>query len=111
LANGFVFKMDEFFSYCHFRNWYFRLVSQRKWHSIILLRLPVRKISDTKISTLEHNLIWREERDMRVLWRIFAPKRGEVTGETGYLYSDELHILYASPYIVRMLKYEDEWVM
>ena len=97
--------------YCHFRNWYFRLGLQRKWHSIILLRLPVLKISNTKTSTLEHNLIWREERGMRVLWRIFAPKRGEVTGEGGYLYSEELHILCALPCIIRMLKYEDEWVM
>ena len=50
---------------------------------------------------------------MRALWRIFAPKGGGggLRGEGGYLYSEELHILYASPYIIRMLKYEDEWVM
>jgi hypothetical protein len=48
---------------------------------------------------------------MRVLWRIFTPKRGELTVKGGYLYSEELHILYASPYIISMLKYEDEWVM
>ena len=35
---------------------------------------------------------------------------GELTGEGGNLYSEELQILYASPYIIRMLKYEDEWV-
>jgi len=65
--------------------------------------MPVLEISNTKTSMSEHNLIWRVEDGMRVLWRIFAPKRGEVTGERGYLYSEELHILYASPYNIRML--------
>jgi hypothetical protein len=34
---------------------------------------------------------------MRALRRIFVPKRGELTGEGGYLYSEELRVLYASP--------------
>jgi len=110
LANGFVFKMNEFLCTVTSKTGTSGLAC-KKWHSIILLRLPVLKISYTKTSTVEHDLTWREERGMRVLWRIFAPKRGELTGEGGYLYSEELHILYASPYIIRMLKCEDELVM
>jgi hypothetical protein len=34
----------------------------------------------------------------RVLRRIFGPKRDEVTGEWRKLHSEELHILYSSPY-------------
>jgi hypothetical protein len=33
----------------------------------------------------------------RVLWRIFGPKRDEVTGDRRKLHSEELHILYSSP--------------
>jgi hypothetical protein len=32
---------------------------------------------------------------------IFAPKRDEVTGELRKLHSEELHILYSSPNIIR----------
>jgi hypothetical protein len=41
--------------------------------------------------------------DRRVFRRIFGPKRDEVTGEWGKLY-EELHDLYSSPTIVRMIK-------
>jgi hypothetical protein len=37
----------------------------------------------------------------RVLRRIFGPKRDEVTGEWRKLQSEELHILYSSPNIIR----------
>jgi hypothetical protein len=37
----------------------------------------------------------------RVLRRMFGPKRDEVTGEWRKLHSDELHILYSSPTIIR----------
>ena len=55
------------------------------------------------------SLTLREERRLRVsenrvLRGIFGPKRGEVTGEWRKLHNEELHDLYCSPYIVRMIK-------
>jgi hypothetical protein len=51
----------------------------------------------------------REERRLRVfenrvLRRIFGPKRDEVTGEWRKLHNEELHDLYSSPNIVRVIK-------
>jgi hypothetical protein len=40
----------------------------------------------------------------RVLRRIFGPKRDEVTGEWRKLHNKELHDLYSSPNIVRVVK-------
>jgi hypothetical protein len=40
----------------------------------------------------------------RVLRRIFGPKRDEVTGEWRKLHSGELHNLYSSPDIIRLIK-------
>jgi hypothetical protein len=40
----------------------------------------------------------------RVLRRIFGPKRDEVTGGWRKLHNEELHGLYASPSIVRVIK-------
>jgi hypothetical protein len=40
----------------------------------------------------------------RVLRRIFRPKRNEVTGGWRKLHNEELHILYSSPGIIRMIK-------
>jgi hypothetical protein len=40
----------------------------------------------------------------RVLRRIFGPKRDEVTGEWRKLHSEELHIVYSSPDIIRQIK-------
>jgi hypothetical protein len=40
----------------------------------------------------------------RVLRRIFGPKRNEVTGEWRKLRNKELHNLYSSPNIIRMIK-------
>jgi hypothetical protein len=40
----------------------------------------------------------------RVLRRIFGPKRDEVTGGWRKLYNEELHGLYSSPGIVRVIK-------
>jgi hypothetical protein len=42
--------------------------------------------------------------DIRVLRRIFGPKRGEVTGGWRKLHNEELRNLYSSPSIVRMIK-------
>jgi hypothetical protein len=42
--------------------------------------------------------------DNRVLRRIFGPKRDEVTGGWRKLHNEELHNLYSSPSIIRMIK-------
>jgi hypothetical protein len=51
----------------------------------------------------------REEHRLRVfenrmLWRIFGPKRDEVTGEWKKLHNKELRDLYSSPSIIRIIK-------
>ena len=55
------------------------------------------------------SLTLREERKLKVfenmvLSRIFGPRRGEVTGEWRRLNNKELHDLYCSPNIVRVIK-------
>jgi hypothetical protein len=40
----------------------------------------------------------------RVFWRIFGPKRDEVTGDWRKLQNEELHDLYSSSTIVRAIK-------
>jgi hypothetical protein len=40
----------------------------------------------------------------RVLRRIFGPKRDEVTGDWRKLHNEELHDLFFSPSIIRMIK-------
>jgi hypothetical protein len=40
----------------------------------------------------------------RVLRRIFGPKRDDVTGDWRKLHNEELHNLYSSPNIIRMIK-------
>jgi hypothetical protein len=40
----------------------------------------------------------------RVLRRIFGPKRDGVTGGWGKLHNEELHNLYSSPSIIRIIK-------
>jgi hypothetical protein len=39
-----------------------------------------------------------------VLRRIFGPKRDEVAGDWRKLHNEELHNLYSSPNIIRMIK-------
>jgi hypothetical protein len=55
------------------------------------------------------SLILREEPRLRVFENtvmrgIYGPKRDEVTGEWRKLYNEELHDLYSSPNIVRVIK-------
>jgi hypothetical protein len=40
----------------------------------------------------------------RVLRRIFGPRRDEVTGDWRKLHNEELHNVYSSPNIIRMIK-------
>jgi hypothetical protein len=40
----------------------------------------------------------------RVLRKIFGPKRDEVTGGWRKLHNEELHNLYSSPSMIRMIK-------
>jgi len=46
----------------------------------------------------------REERRLRVLRRIFGPKRDKVTVEWRKLHNEELRDLYSLPNIVRVVK-------
>jgi hypothetical protein len=39
-----------------------------------------------------------------VLRRIFGPRRDELTGEWRKLHNEELHDLYSSPSVIRMIK-------
>jgi hypothetical protein len=45
-----------------------------------------------------------EEHTLRVLRRIFRPKKDEVTGNWRKLHNEELHKLYFLPSIIRMIK-------
>jgi hypothetical protein len=40
----------------------------------------------------------------RLLRRTFGPRKDEVTGDWGKLHNEELHNLYCSPNIIRMIK-------
>jgi hypothetical protein len=46
----------------------------------------------------------KEEHRLRVLRKKFGPKRDEVTGGWRKLHNEELHNLYSSPNIIRMIK-------
>jgi hypothetical protein len=47
---------------------------------------------------------WLRVFENRVLRGIFGPERDEVTGEWSKLHNEELHDLYSSPNIVRVIK-------
>jgi hypothetical protein len=48
--------------------------------------------------------VYREEHRLRVLRRIFGPKRDEIVGGWRNLHNEELYKLYSSPNIIRMMK-------
>jgi hypothetical protein len=50
------------------------------------------------------SLTMREERRLRVLRRIFGPKRDEVTGEWRKLHNEELNDLYALHNLVQVIR-------
>jgi len=50
------------------------------------------------------SLTLREERRLRVLRRVFEPKRCEVTGEWRKLHNEELSDMYYLPNILRVVK-------
>ena len=55
------------------------------------------------------SLTLREERRLRVLRRVFGPKRDEVTGEWKKLYNEELRDLYPLLNIVHVVKSRMRW--
>jgi hypothetical protein len=50
------------------------------------------------------SLTVREGHKLKALRRIFRPKRDGVTGGWRKLYNEELHNLYSSPIIIRIIK-------
>ncbi|PNF23443.1 hypothetical protein B7P43_G09115 [Cryptotermes secundus] len=67
-----------------------------------LLRRYVREMGNYFVCTFEEKRLRVFEN--RVLRRIFGPKRDEVTGGWRKLRNEELHNLYSSPSIIRMIK-------
>jgi hypothetical protein len=47
----------------------------------------------------------------RVLRRIFGPKRDEITGGSRELHNEELHKMYSSPDVIRMIKSRTRWAV
>jgi len=56
--------------------------------------------------TEEHRLTLFEN---RVLWRIFGPKRDEITGKRKKLHTEKLYNLYPSPNVIRVIKSRPIW--
>jgi hypothetical protein len=63
-----------------------------------IITLPVVYVCKTWSLTL------REERRLRILRRIFGPKRDEITGEWRKLHKEELNYLHFTPNIIRRIK-------
>jgi hypothetical protein len=61
-------------------------------------------IFNNYLSRKTWSLTLRGEHRLRVLRRIFGRKRDEVTGGWRKLHNDELHNLYSSKNIIRMMK-------
>jgi hypothetical protein len=76
-------------------------IKTRKYKTIILPLVLYRCETWSLTLTEEHRLRVFEK---RVLRRIFGPKRDEETGSWRKLHNEELHNLYSSPSIIRIIK-------
>jgi hypothetical protein len=61
-------------------------------------------LPNKKVLSLGLNLTQYYITPYRVLRRIFRPKRDEVTGDWRKQHNEELHNLYSSPNIIRVIK-------
>jgi hypothetical protein len=68
---------------------------------VIGIKSSIRVLSEKTCICIEHRLGVFEN---RVLRRILGPKRDEVTGEWRKLRNEDLHDLYSSPSIIRIMK-------
>jgi hypothetical protein len=75
--------------------------------SLLSKNLKIKKYRTIILSVVLHgcetwSLTLREERRLRVLWRLFGPKRDEVTGEWRKLHNEGLNLLTPNdPYMGR----------
>jgi hypothetical protein len=87
-----------------------KLLSSRLLSKTVRIRAKKTIISPVVLYGCDNwSLTLREEHrlrmfEYRVLRRIFGPKSDEVTGEWRELHNEELHNLYSSPSIIRMVK-------
>jgi hypothetical protein len=80
---------------------YFECLLLHKYKTIILPEVLYGCETSSLKLREEHRLRMFEN---RVLRRIFGPERDEVTGGWRKLHNEELHNLYTSPSIIRMIK-------
>ena len=78
-------------------------------YSLIYKNLKIKIYRTVILSAVSYecetwSLTLREERRLRVLRRIFGPRRDEVTGEWRKRHNEELNDLYSSPNIVQAIK-------
>jgi hypothetical protein len=73
-----------------------------KIHKSIILRVVLYGCETWSLRLREEHRLRVFEN--RVLRKVFGPKRDEVTGGWRKLHNEELHNLYSSPDIIRMLK-------
>jgi hypothetical protein len=82
-----------------------RLLSRNvniKIHKTIILFVVLYGCETWSLTSREEHRLRVSEN--RVLRRIFGPKRDEVTGGWRKLHNEELHCLYSSPSIIRVIK-------
>jgi hypothetical protein len=68
----------------------------------IILSVVLYGCETWSLTLREKHRLWVFEN--RVPRRIFAPERNELTGDCRKLHNEELHNLYSSPSIIRMIK-------
>jgi hypothetical protein len=85
------------------QNLLFPQIKRQEWqtHFIMFLSLHLIYVCSGIIVREEHKLRVFQN---RVLWRIFGPKRDGVIGGWRKLHNKELHNLYSSPSIIRIIK-------